>query len=83
MLWLKSNNPIYSNIVLLKSLDNLLHSKLQDVEFQEENNHEIVDQIQDEIDGIGKLSTREKERKALTQRSQSDRYYEQFTISYA
>ncbi|RLU21125.1 hypothetical protein DMN91_005498 [Ooceraea biroi] len=35
LIWLKQNNPIYSNITLPTSPESLLHSELQNVEFQE------------------------------------------------
>ncbi|XP_066600006.1 putative autophagy-related protein 11 [Prorops nasuta] len=76
LLWLKDNNPLYSEIVLPTSSDGLLlHSNLQDTEFQIDNDLREDDEIFEEI------NDENKENKALlTQKSQSDSYYDQYTI---
>ncbi|KMQ83275.1 dna repair and recombination protein mitochondrial [Lasius niger] len=82
LLWLKHNNPIYSNIILPIPPENLLHIGLQNVEFQEEEYYEIDNKILDkEGEENDKLNTHKQEYKALlTQMSQTDQYYNQFTI---
>ena len=81
LVWLKANNPLYSEIVLPQSHDLLLSAKLPDTEFQEEvvandDNNESIEDVEGET-----LNIDENHKRALlTQMSQSDSYYDQFTI---
>ncbi|XP_066599998.1 uncharacterized protein [Prorops nasuta] len=76
LLWLKDNNPLYSETVLPISSDGLLlQSSLKDTEFQIDNDLREDDEI------FEKINDKEKENNALvTQKSQSDSYYDQYTI---
>ena len=84
LVWLKANNPLYSKIVLPQSHDLLLNAKLPDTEFQEEvvandnnnDNNESIEDVEGEILNIDENI----KRALLTQMSQSDSYYDQFTI---
>lgn len=105
LVWLKANNPHYSEIKLPESADSVLDG-IQDVEFQLEDEEENVDgdlKERDNLDEIGaqlKIGDNEsnedvnlsvgdghqddvnanKRAALLTQVSQSDDLYEQFTI---
>lgn len=94
LIWLKKNNPLYSEINLTDSSSLLLDQKFQDVEFQvQEEDIEELNQSKIEVDNeVENLTNKtvddnknkgkvENGRRAfLTQMSESSEYYEQFTI---
>jgi len=81
LVWLKQNNPIYSDIMLPTSPENLLHSELQNIEFQEHDSESYDKDLEKINEENEKNNISKKEYKALlTQMSQTNQYYEQFTI---
>lgn len=82
LIWLKQNNPIYSDIILPTSLENLLrNSELQNVEFQEHDSEFFDKNLEEDDKENDKNNTSKKKYEALlTQMSQTDQYYEQYTI---
>jgi|GEM_PF-3635344 len=90
--WLKYHNPIYRDIELPKSYKDLLPDNLSEVQFQDQQINPSSDQGVNDLNLNCMNATNNKEQKPyldidvekksalLTQMSQSDVYYEQFTI---
>ncbi|XP_024941433.1 uncharacterized protein LOC112494451 [Cephus cinctus] len=87
--WLKSNNPHYYEVKLPLSHEGLLPDELPEVEFQDLTQLQSDSVVQstshctipDKEDNKSILDINEQKKAALlTQMSQSDLYYEQFTI---
>ena len=83
LMWLKNNNPLYSKIILPNTPDELDLKELNSLEFQEQENENVKENILDEQYKDVEHVVPDQPQALLTQvtdNKKNDNYYEQYTI---